>query len=75
MPLSDSALEPLLRLALVPGVGPNRLAALLRRFGSADRVLGASAEEIGRVPGIGGETVRRLRGVVEALPGKHFRRV
>ncbi|MDQ3555852.1 MAG: DNA-processing protein DprA, partial [Gemmatimonadota bacterium] len=61
----DSALEPLLRIALVPGVGPARLAALLRRFGSPERVLGASAQEVGRIPGFGGETVRRLGAAAE----------
>lgn len=61
MPLSESALEPLLRLALVPGVGPGRLAVLVRRFGSAERVFAAAPHEVGALPGFGPELVRRLR--------------
>jgi DNA processing protein len=60
MPLSASALEPLLRLAVVPGIGPARLQALMRRFGSAERVLAASSAEIRTLHGFGGELVRRV---------------
>ena len=61
MPVSPADLEPLLRLALIPGVGPGRLLGLVRHFGSADRVLGASAAELNRVPRCGREMVRRLQ--------------
>jgi DNA processing protein len=60
MPLSASALGPLLRLALVPGIGAGRIAALLKRFGSAERVLGASAAEIAAVPRFGAELAGRV---------------
>jgi DNA processing protein len=60
MPLASSALEPLLRLAVVPGIGPARLQALIRRFGSAERVLAASGAEIRTLPGFGPELVRRV---------------
>ncbi|HEX2201713.1 MAG TPA: DNA-processing protein DprA [Longimicrobium sp.] len=60
MPLSASALEPLLRLAVVPGLGPARISALLRRFGSAERVLAASAAEVGALPGFGPGLVARV---------------
>ncbi|HEX2092840.1 MAG TPA: DNA-processing protein DprA [Longimicrobiaceae bacterium] len=60
MPLAHAALEPLLGLAMVPGVGPARLALLLRRFGSAERVLAAPAEELRALPGFGAEIVRRV---------------
>ena len=60
MPLAPAALEPLLRLAVVPGIGPGRLSALLARFGSAERVLAAPAAEIGALPGFGPELVRRV---------------
>ncbi|CAN5212605.1 DNA-processing protein DprA [soil metagenome] len=60
MPLSPAALEPLLRLALVPGIGPARLTGLIRHFGSADRVLGASSAEIREIPRVGRELARRL---------------
>ncbi len=60
MPLSSAALEPLLRLSTVPGIGPGRLAQLLRRFGSAERVLAAAEAEVGELPGFGAELVRRV---------------
>ena len=53
MPLSPSALEPLLRLYLVPGVGALRLAQLLRRFGSAERAMEAPVAEIAALPRFG----------------------
>lgn len=65
MPLSPSALEPLLRLACVPGAGPARLAALLRHFGSAERVLAADAAEIRALPRFGGELAQRIRAAGE----------
>jgi excinuclease ABC subunit C len=37
----------------VPGLGPARRAALLKKFGSVKALSGASAEEIASVPGIG----------------------
>ena len=40
------------RLDAVPGVGPRRRRALLRRFGSLKRVGEASVDEIAGVPGI-----------------------
>jgi DNA processing protein len=62
MPLSPAALRPLLRLALVPGIGPGRIAVLLARFGSAERVLGAAAAEISALPGFGRELAGRVAG-------------
>ena len=61
MPLAPAALEPLLRLAVVPGIGPGRLSALLSRFGSAERVLAAGAADLAALPGFGPELVRRLQ--------------
>lgn len=66
MPLSVRALEPLLRLAVVPGVGPARLQTLIRRFGSAERVLAASPSEIRALPGFGAELVRRVHAARDA---------
>ncbi len=60
MPLSSSALEPVLRLAMVPGVGPSRITTLLRHFGSAERALDAPSAEVARLPGFGTEMVRRM---------------
>jgi excinuclease ABC subunit C len=42
------------------GVGPARRRALLRHFGSAERVLAASAEELEGVPGVPAKTARRI---------------
>jgi DNA processing protein len=61
MPLAPGALEPVLRLAIVEGIGPARLSALMARFGSAERVLAAGPDELGALPGFGREFVRRLR--------------
>ncbi|HYJ79297.1 MAG TPA: DNA-processing protein DprA [Longimicrobiaceae bacterium] len=61
MPLESAALEPLLCLAVVPGIGPARLSALLARFGSPEGVLGASAATLATLPGFGPELARRIR--------------
>jgi DNA processing protein len=61
VPLSSSALEPLLRLAVVPGIGPGRLQQLIREYGSAERALAAKPAQIERLPGFGPEMARRLR--------------
>lgn len=61
MPLTVDALEPVLRLAIVDGIGPARLSTLLARFGTPEGVLGASPQELGAVPGFGRELVKRLR--------------
>jgi excinuclease ABC subunit C len=42
------------------GVGPARRRALLRHFGSAERVLAATAEELEGVPGVPAKTARRI---------------
>jgi excinuclease ABC subunit C len=42
------------------GVGPARRRALLRHFGSAERVLAATAEELEGVPGVPARTARRI---------------
>jgi DNA processing protein len=62
-------LETILRLAIVPGVGPARLSALLARFGTVDRVLAASAREVAELPGFGPEFARRVAsaGTAEGL--------
>ncbi|HEY0020650.1 MAG TPA: DNA-processing protein DprA [Longimicrobium sp.] len=57
---APDTLETLLRLAIVPGMGPARTAMLLARFGSVERVLGASAAQIAEVPGFGREYARRV---------------
>jgi DNA processing protein len=61
MPLSPDALEPVLRLAIVEGIGPARLSALVARFDSPDGVLRASSADLSAVPGFGPALVTRLR--------------
>jgi DNA processing protein len=69
MPRDPRQLETILRLAIVPGVGPARLSALLARFGSVERVLAASAREVAELPGFGPEFARRVAsaGTAEGL--------
>jgi DNA processing protein len=73
MPLAPAALEPLLRVAMIPGIGPARLSALLRRFGSAERVLGASGAEVGALPGFGTELVKRVLSAAEPAARERVR--
>lgn len=65
----QTTLETLLRLAIVPGMGPARTTALLARFGSVERVLGLGAAQIAEVPGFGREFARRVAaaGTAEGL--------
>jgi excinuclease ABC subunit C len=42
----------------LPGVGPARRRALLQHFGSAERILAASEEELEGVPGLPAKTAR-----------------
>jgi excinuclease ABC subunit C len=44
----------------IHGVGPSRRRALLRHFGSAERVLAATAEELAGVPGLPAKTARSI---------------
>jgi excinuclease ABC subunit C len=44
----------------VPGLGPSRRSALLRRFGSLKRVRAATVDEICQVPGIGRATAEAV---------------
>jgi DNA processing protein len=50
-------------LSLIEHVGGVRLRALVERFGSAGAVLGASAVELRRVPGIGDKIAAAIRAV------------
>jgi excinuclease ABC subunit C len=59
----------------VPGVGPTRKKALLKRFGSVARLSRASVEEIAATPGVGPELARvvheRLTGSASGTTGMH----
>ncbi len=47
-------------LDALPGVGPARRRALMRHFGSPERLLAASAEELEGVPGVPAKTGRQI---------------
>jgi len=54
----------LLTLHLVPGLGPRLTAALLRRFGSAEGALRASADQLREVPYLGAKLAGELADAV-----------
>ena len=49
-----------------PGIGEQRKAALLRKFGSVHRLRLATVEEIAKVPGFGGKAAAELKAFLEA---------
>jgi excinuclease ABC subunit C len=49
-----------------PNIGQRRKAALLKRFGSVQRLRRATVEEIGQVPGLGGKAAAELKAFLEA---------
>jgi excinuclease ABC subunit C len=50
----------------MPGIGPARKRALLRVFGSARQMRGATVEEIASVPGISRGLAERIRAHLDA---------
>ena len=68
-PEPDEDVLDLLRLTMVPGVGPKTCRTLLERFGSARKVLGAPESTLRDVPGVGprlAEKVARARSEIDA---------
>ena len=57
----------------VPGVGPTRKRALLRRFGSLARLRQAGVGEIAQTPGIGPEMARTIHDVLRGVPREEAR--
>jgi excinuclease ABC subunit C len=53
----------------LPGVGPKRKRALLKRFGSPDAVLNASREELEAVPGLPSKTARDVYAYLNRTSG------
>ncbi|MEJ2647992.1 MAG: DNA-processing protein DprA [Sedimentisphaerales bacterium] len=53
-------IEKWIKLIRADGVGPMSFAKLLKRFGSTDRVLGASVSELTKTEGIGFKTAERI---------------
>jgi len=49
-----------------PGIGQQRKAALLKRFGSVQRLRVATMEQIAQVPGFGGKAAAELKAFLEA---------
>ena len=49
----------------LPGVGPERAARLLERFGSVQAVVAASADDLATVDGIGEKTAAKMRWAVQ----------
>jgi excinuclease ABC subunit C len=60
------------QLSEIPGLGPNRVSALLKHFGSVARLRQATADEVAEVPGVGPATaaavVRKLTTVPVSAP-------
>ena len=49
-----------------PGIGKRRKAALLKKFGSVQRLKTATLEQIAEVPGFGGKAAEELKKFLEA---------
>jgi excinuclease ABC subunit C len=49
-----------------PGIGESRKAALLKKFGSVQRLRVATVEQIAEVPGFGGKAAAELKAFLEA---------
>src|SRR6056297_2028750 len=51
----------LLRLAMLPGIGPRTITTLLGRFGSPQAIWKASDQALRAVPGIGSQLLHKIR--------------
>jgi excinuclease ABC subunit C len=56
-------------LDALPGVGPARKRALIRHFGSPERLLAASSDELESVPGVPAKTGRRIYAALHKAGG------
>jgi excinuclease ABC subunit C len=52
-----------------PGIGERRKQALLKKFGSVQRLRTATVEQISKVPGFGGKAAAQLKSFLEARTG------
>lgn len=52
-----------------PGIGERRKAALLKKFGSIQRLRTATLEQLAEIPGFGGKAAGDLKAFLEARPG------
>jgi len=60
LPANSADIDQWLKLIRAEGVGPALFARLIKRFGSAERVLGASVSELAKIDGIGFKTAERI---------------
>ena len=51
-----------------PGIGQQRKAALLKKFGSVQRLRAATLEQLAAVPGFGGKAAAELKAFLDARP-------
>ncbi|MEO1528802.1 MAG: DNA-processing protein DprA [Planctomycetota bacterium] len=58
---AETSLETILRLSMLPGLGPRTLTALLETFGDASEALAASEDQLSSVPGVGPKLVHTIR--------------
>ena len=56
-------------LDALPGVGPARKRALIQHFGSPERLLAASSEELEGVPGVPAKTGRQIYAALHKAGG------
>ena len=66
-PGATNGVVPLAALSQVPGIGPSRARALLRRFGSLQAMLAAGEEQLAVVPGIGPTLATAIRRRLQGL--------
>jgi DNA processing protein len=57
---NSADIENWLKLIRADGVGPVTFAKMLKHFGSAERILGASVSELARIDGVGFKTAERI---------------
>ena len=57
---NSAGIESWLKLIRADGVGPVTFAKLIKRFGSAESVLGASVSELAKVNGLGNKSAERI---------------
>ncbi len=57
---NSAGIEKWLKLIRADGVGPTTFTKLLKRFGSPDRILGASVSELAKTNGVGFKTAERI---------------
>jgi DNA processing protein len=57
---NSAGIEKWLKLIRADGVGPTTFAKLIKYFGSAERVLGASVSELAKIDGVGFKTAERI---------------